>query len=53
MILFEDHPLINETLQFIPLSQIMMETSVLFKLRIFSKEGDGVVCGTGVIKLFD
>lgn len=53
MLLFENNPQINQTIQCMPLSQMMMETSVVLKVRVYSAEGKGVVCGVGVIKLFD
>lgn len=30
-----------------------METSAIFKVQVFEKEGNGVNCGIGVLKLFD
>ena len=53
MILIEENPKINQVIQCLPLSQIMLETSLVLKLKVFSREGDGVYCGVGVIKLFD
>ena len=30
-----------------------METSIVFKINLFAREGDGFTFGVGAIKLFD
>ena len=37
----------------ITISKLPMESTVVFKLQLFSKEGEGIVCGVGAMKLFD
>ena len=31
----------------------MLETSLVLKVKVHSKEGESVICGVGVLKLFD
>lgn len=35
------------------LSKLPLETCLVFTIKVHSKEGDGIVCGIGVLKLFD
>jgi len=35
------------------LARLPMETSIVFKLNIYAKEGDGFTYGVGALKLFD
>jgi hypothetical protein len=35
------------------LSTLMLETTIVFKVKFYSKEGEKITCGIGVIKAFD
>ncbi len=32
---------------------LMMEINIVFKVKVYSKEGEGTTVGVGVLKLFD
>lgn len=43
----------GEKLSWGMIARMPMETSIVFKLSIFAKEGDGFTYGVGALKLFD
>lgn len=52
-VLADNSQQIGEKLSWGMLARMPMETSIVFKLSIFAKEGDGFTYGVGALKLFD
>lgn len=49
----DNHQLVNDTLRWNIVAKMPMETTIVFKVQLYSKEGEGVTCGVGALKLFD
>jgi hypothetical protein len=47
------HVGINEKIVYELVCNLMMEINVVFKVKVWSKEGEGTTVGVGVMKLFD
>jgi hypothetical protein len=52
-ILADNSQQLGDKLSWGMLAKMPMETSIVFKLSIFAKEGDGFTYGVGALKLFD
>ena len=47
------HVGINEKMIYNLVCNLMMEINIVFKVKVYSKEGEGTTVGVGVLKLFD
>lgn len=47
------HVGINEKMIYNLVCNLMMEMKIVFKVKVYSKEGEGSTVGVGVLKLFD
>ncbi len=52
-VLADNHQTIGEKISWNILAKMPMETSIVFKVNIFTKEGEGFTYGVGALKLFD
>lgn len=52
-VLADNHQIIGEKLNWGVIAKMPMETTIVFKLSIYAKEGDGFTFGVGALKLFD
>lgn len=52
-ILTENNQHIGDRFNWGTIARMPMETTVIFKVNIYSKEGDGIIAGVGAMKLYD
>ena len=52
-ILSDNNQYIGDKFHWGTIARMPMETTAVFKVNIYSKEGDGIVVGVGAMKLYD
>jgi len=52
-VIADNNQLINHKVSWGSFAKMPLETTIVFKVELFAKEGDGVTCGVGAIKMFD
>lgn len=52
-VIADNNQIISHKVSWGSLSKMPLETTIVFKVQIYAKEGDGVTCGVGALKLFD
>ena len=52
-VLADNHQIIGQKLSWNILAKMPMETTIVFKVNICTKEGEGFTYGVGALKLFD
>ena len=52
-VLADNNQFIGDKISWNIISKMPMETVLTFKIHLYTKEGDGIVCGVGAMKLFD
>ena len=52
-VLADNNQIVGDKISWNTIAKLPMETSMVVKLQMFSREGEGVVVGVGGCKLFD
>ena len=52
-VLADNNIWIGDNVSWGSIARLPLETTITLRLQLFSKEGDGIICGVGAIKLFD
>ncbi len=53
VVLADNNQTINDRISWGSIAKMPMETTIVFTIQVFSKEGEGLTCGVGALKIFD